>query len=560
MRFSFLFLGIIVILSAVSHLYALSDVPNGLYQDETAIGYNAYSLLVTGKDEHGVSLPLYFRSFGDYKLPVYIYSTIPSIMIFGLTPFAVRLPSAIFGVLSVLMIYFFVFQLFKRKDLALFTSLILAIVPWHIHYSRATFEVSICLFLYLSGGYFLLRGADEKKGWAFVLGTALFVLNMYTYNLTRLLTPLLYVLFLAYSWKEYKKLSKSVSISSFVLIGIGSLPFLVTLFGEGGAKSASGTLIHSSAVIQAKLLEFRSYLIYLPLPFTKLFFNTWLMTLWVYLEHITSYLSVSFFFLKGSLHGNHGIGNSGQFYLFMLPLFLLGSIRAVLSKKREWYFLVVFSIIVILVASLTREAPHATRSYFLLIPWCVFIAYGASMVYSFVRQIKQKLLRTLVVFAMGVVIGVNIVYYLTSYFVRFPVLYAPSWRSEDDVLADFLVRNEKNYENIIVDESAGNIYTSLLFYLKYSPMEFHNTSVYSQPDSEGFLAMKSFGKYGFQRIDWENLPTGKNLFITTSFNYPENSQIVDTIMYPVRPVVSALGQEIVSYPVEDVAYVISETE
>ncbi len=55
------------------HFYKLTSIPSGLNQDETSIGYNAYSVLTTGKDEYGKSYPIYFKSFGDEKLPVYIY-------------------------------------------------------------------------------------------------------------------------------------------------------------------------------------------------------------------------------------------------------------------------------------------------------------------------------------------------------------------------------------------------------------------------------------------------------------------------------------------------------
>ena len=86
-------LGIFVI-AFILRFYKLGDVPNGLYQDETSIGYNAYSIMTTGKDEYGKIFPLYFKSFGDYKLPIYIYSAIIPIKLFGLNAFAVRFPSA----------------------------------------------------------------------------------------------------------------------------------------------------------------------------------------------------------------------------------------------------------------------------------------------------------------------------------------------------------------------------------------------------------------------------------------------------------------------------------
>ena len=98
----------IFILAAFLRYYMLGTIPLGLNNDETAIGYNAYTILQSGKDEYGTSFPLYFRSFDDYKLPVYIYMTSINEKIFGATPFAVRFPSALFGSLSVIAIYLLV--------------------------------------------------------------------------------------------------------------------------------------------------------------------------------------------------------------------------------------------------------------------------------------------------------------------------------------------------------------------------------------------------------------------------------------------------------------------
>ena len=96
---------LIILLAAVLRFYKLGQVPSGFVNDEAAFGYNAYSLLKTGKDEFGKAWPIIFRSFGEGKLPVYVYLTVPSVAIFGLNEFAVRLPSALFGVLTVFMLY-----------------------------------------------------------------------------------------------------------------------------------------------------------------------------------------------------------------------------------------------------------------------------------------------------------------------------------------------------------------------------------------------------------------------------------------------------------------------
>jgi len=86
----------------------MTDSPAGLYIDETSIGYNAYSIVETGRDEHGRFMPLFFEAFGEYKLPIYIYSVVLAQLILGPSDLSVRLPSVIFGVLTIPLLFFFV--------------------------------------------------------------------------------------------------------------------------------------------------------------------------------------------------------------------------------------------------------------------------------------------------------------------------------------------------------------------------------------------------------------------------------------------------------------------
>ena len=111
----------IVTLAAVLRFYQLGKNPPSLNLDEVAIGYNAYSILKTGMDEYGKRLPLVFRSHDDYKPPLYIYLSVPSIAASGLNPFAVRFPSALAGTLTVLLTYFLVRELFPRLKLSVFS-------------------------------------------------------------------------------------------------------------------------------------------------------------------------------------------------------------------------------------------------------------------------------------------------------------------------------------------------------------------------------------------------------------------------------------------------------
>src|SRR3989344_2849602 len=136
----------VLTLAFILRFYHLGQNPLSLNWDETSNAYNAYSILKTGRDEYERFLPLYNRSFDDYKPPLYMYLNVPTVAIFGLTPFAARLPSALFGFLTVPLIYFLVRKLFNQKLMALAAMFLLAISPWHIQFSRVGFEANVGLF------------------------------------------------------------------------------------------------------------------------------------------------------------------------------------------------------------------------------------------------------------------------------------------------------------------------------------------------------------------------------------------------------------------------------
>ena len=117
-RKSFFYLILIILLAGTLRFYNLADNPPAPYWEEAALGYDAYSILKTGKDFHGNNWPLVaFESFGDWKPSLYFYAVVPAVAGFGLNTFAVRFPSAAAGTLTVVLVYFLAKELFylKRK-------------------------------------------------------------------------------------------------------------------------------------------------------------------------------------------------------------------------------------------------------------------------------------------------------------------------------------------------------------------------------------------------------------------------------------------------------------
>src|SRR3989338_1293700 len=152
----------ILILAAVLRLYRLGEFPAGFNADEAALGYNSYSLLLTGRDEHGHPWPVNLESFGDFKPALYSYLLIPWIKLFGLNEWVVRLPAATAGIIAVVLIYLLGKELIDRK-FGLISAALLAVSPWHLHFSRGAWEVNLATTFILLGVYIYLRWTKLNK-------------------------------------------------------------------------------------------------------------------------------------------------------------------------------------------------------------------------------------------------------------------------------------------------------------------------------------------------------------------------------------------------------------
>ena len=147
MKKKFLLL-IILAVAIFFRFYGLNQVPPSASLDEASIGYNAFSILRTGADEYGTKFPILLRAYDDWRPALYVYLVIPFVKILGLNVLAVRLPSVILSVLTVVAVYFLVKKLL-RNDVALLTAFLLVVSPWHIYISRLGHEVNAGLAFFI---------------------------------------------------------------------------------------------------------------------------------------------------------------------------------------------------------------------------------------------------------------------------------------------------------------------------------------------------------------------------------------------------------------------------
>lgn len=188
-------LAFVAVLAVGAALYAagVPSNPPGFYIDESSVAYNAHLVATTGRDEHGAAWPLFFRAFGDYKNPVYVYLLAAVFRATGPSILAARLLSAAFGLLAALALGLLGARVSGRRAVGLAVALTALVTPWLFELSRVVVEVALYP---LAVALFLLavRRASEKERWswhdALSLAATLALLT-YTYSVGRLLAPLL---------------------------------------------------------------------------------------------------------------------------------------------------------------------------------------------------------------------------------------------------------------------------------------------------------------------------------------------------------------------------------
>jgi len=226
---------LILLIAVFTRFYRLGEIPMGIHADEASQGYNAYSLLKTGKDMYGKLFPILFRANGSYQPPVYTYLTIVPIFLFGNTVSSVRFVSALAGLLLVGVTFLFVylFGIGKKEDKitqALIASVVLAISPWSIHFSRLAIEGNLVVVFFVLG--LLLALLSLKKKWFFVFACLVFAFTTHVYYTERITSILFMAVFVLFNRKIFLKQKKEVLIGLVVFVLV-MIPHLV--ISESGA-------------------------------------------------------------------------------------------------------------------------------------------------------------------------------------------------------------------------------------------------------------------------------------------------------------------------------------
>ena len=495
----------IILLAALLRFWKLDAYP-AFNADEAAIGYNAYSLIETGKDEHGNPWPVHFQSFNDYKPGLYVYVTLPFVKVLGLNEWAVRIPGAALGVLTVLVVYLLTKELFGKEKLSLAAGLFLAISPWHIHFSRGGWEVNAGTFFIAAGLLFFLKALKKPKLLAFSF--LLFALSLYTYHAARIIVPILGLGLLVIHRRDLIKNLKTVIIAS-VLGAVLLIPLARDLLGPAGVSRAAGVGLFADQGPFNRVNEQRGEHNDFTGPFAKLLHNKPVNYGLAFVQNWAEHYHGEFLFLSGDDIQRNKVPETGQMYLFDILFFAVGLIfilKNYSSVPKSYGIVLWWLLIAPIAAALTFQSPHALRAHNMVIPLMMVSTLGFLDIVEWIKKFKNKRLVSALYFLLLALIAWQFVRYEHIYWVHMAKEYPFSSQYGVKELVAYLEgEGVDKSKKVMVTDRYDQPYILFLFYLKYDPAGFQAGHVLTPRDQFGFSTVRNFGKYTFTSItNWDS--------------------------------------------------------
>jgi len=447
---TFLTVTLILLIASPLYFFKLSQIPPAFYVDESVVGYNAYSILETGKDEYGQTLPVAFKLFGSYTPPLFVYFLIPFIKTLGLNVLATRLPNAILGLLTGLLVYF----LAKRLKINPLISLILFLIsPWNIFFARLGYEIYLGFSLFCLSAYLFFSSFKNQR----LILPAYFVLSLSSYasHPQRILAPLFLILFFIVYRKNLNKKHLWGILLSFFL----QIPHLYLL---------------STPAFWTKTSLFSSFS----------FFN--------FFSQASTYLSPKSLFFLPDPDPQRSIPFMSVFYSWMLIPYLFGLYFLCLKiKQKENKFILILIISSLIPASLANDPFSTQRNFQLFLPLLLIISLGCQYL---LKKISPKIFIPLILF--------SLLAFWRSYFVLFPADRASAWHYGYQQLNQIL--DQYKNDPIIID-SGQTAYSQIAFFQKFPPSRFQQQNSFSgnyyQDTSFGYV--HHLDNIEFRPILWE---------------------------------------------------------
>ncbi|MFZ0890337.1 MAG: hypothetical protein WA005_18000 [Candidatus Binataceae bacterium] len=544
----------------------LAEVPPGLHPDEACNGYDAYSILKTGRDHRGNFLPLVMQGFDDYRMALFPYSLVPLVAAFGLKPAVVRLGAALWGIVDLVAITVLA-GLMMGWPAAAAAALFGALSPSHLPFSRYGIEgIAASATITLGMLCFFLWLRRRRDVWLLLSG-AFFGLSLYSYAITKAFLPFLIALLIVLYWRELKAARlKALAAAAIVMsLAVPQAVLLLQHTAEMQARFNQMSLFHIIATCpgcdpeQARAAGHS--LFYQLIGFAA----NWL-----------SYFTPSFLFLVGD-RGDHWTmvhpPGFGQLLPEQAPLILL-ALAAIISARRRKIALLLAGWLVVaalpaaflmpqgaawaearalptphvmfdysvgslrLTPSLLLSHPDSRHDVLAMAPWILFSALGFVVLLEWTSRMAVLRAAAAGLILLGAIFnGARFVRY---YFRDFPVLAAPYFSYGVEQALRAVDKLDNGAEPIAITTRINQPYIYILFFERYPPRLCQRQRV-GRLNNRLFAPVLEFGRYYFYSLRnlYQVFPHGAFVFAgseappsppTLSVRYPDGSVAYNVVI------------------------------
>lgn len=488
---------LISFLSVGLFLYKINVSPPCLNADEAANAYDAYSILNTGKDQYGVTLPLRFKSFGDYKLPLLTYMSIPFIKIFGLNEIGIRMVNFPFVLLFPIIIYLLTQELFNKKNVSLLAAFLSAFAPGLQLLGRQAHEGYMTAFFLTFSFYMFFKLLKKQTVLNFLLLTFNFLLCLFGYHSSRLWAGFFFLSFCYFIFKkQLKKISLIIFIAVLLLFGITDVLYSPTRI--------KNLLFFNNVGFSLKINEFRAN------GGSRIMYNKLTVGAKDLLFDYLTYFSPQFMVTVGDSNIRFGIPGLSPITPIEYIFIFIGLYYLFKNKEKWRYYLLLIFLFSPLSACLSWAGGSVTRSVFIFIPALIISAYGVINLFN-----KKNLIFYIL---LSILYFLFLFYSWDFYLNQYPkkAIVTRSWQCGYKELLTYVKDNYDRFNNFYVTRKNGQPYIYFLFYLKYSPALYQRTSLLSPPDEYGFGQIEQFDKFIF------DFPSGKQLKNSAAIGFPDD--------------------------------------
>jgi len=489
---------VIILLGAVLRLYKLDLVPPSLNWDEAAVGYNAYTIANSGRDEYGNFFPLYFLSFGEGKNPIHIYFTALSVKILGLNELSTRLPSALFGIFNIILIFLLVRVVFNKETLALLVAFSLAISPFNIHFSRFNHEANFALFFFMLGIYTFFLTIKRGKA-LLLLSTVSFCFSFLSYNAAKIFIPLTMILLFILYINNLIKFKKQL-IGSILIIFL--FCFLLFINPQLLGKARADQTIQGRGEVE------NTYLF-------KMTSNELLGRINLAAMQYSWHFSPQFLFITGDKNPKLS-SQTGEFYKIDLLFLIAGVLFLILKRSKEGFFILVWALLGPIPSSLVAESPHAARAMFMMGSWHILSALGFYFLISFS---KNPLFKKIVTVTFIILLTYFLKDYLSYYYGEYAKRYAIEWQYGMKQTVEY-IKDNNQYSQVFVTDVRAQPYIFFLYHLKTPLHEYLNSAIYNNSISKSYNNVSTFNNFYFGGWDpIESFPNEGILYVLSPSEY-----------------------------------------